>query len=220
MNQKDIKNHLFNILTPYLKEKGYKPYLTGSDPGYALIDNNEVIHFFFNFYKNGSIRASSIQLTIYDVEDIILKIDLPTYGSLDSYRKKEKYHLSTVNHRRITKPTTDPITSQKEVEEYAQSYIRYLENEGKEFIEKYHYLPNILTEMDRLENEGLYWKEILSGGPDYLLRGIIISRLCNDPKIEVKISFVNSLLSDLEEWQPYWKKLIELLPSISPKFKR
>ena len=72
--------------------------------------------------------------------------------------------------------------------------------------------------MDRLEAEGLYWKEILSGGPDYLFRGVIISKLCNDPQYDQKLSFVDSLMQDLDEWQPYWEKLKAVLHTIEPKY--
>ncbi|UII25835.1 hypothetical protein LVD15_21420 [Fulvivirga maritima] len=219
MTLAERKNIFFGVLTPYLEKIGYNSYLTGGDPSYNnKVNEYLVVHFFFNFYTNGGIGSSALFLTNYDVEDHILSTGIPT-NELIQQRKKTKYHLPTVAFRDLPSSLEEKsLESKEELEEYAHSYITYLENEGQAFIEKYSYLPNILKEMDRLEAEGKYWKEILSGGPEYLFRGVIISKLCNDPKFEDKQLFVDSLLGDLDEWQPYWQKLKGILPTIEPKY--
>jgi len=218
LNKTEIKKAFFNVLSPYFENIGFDKYLTSGDPTYVLNKKNLVVSFFFNFYSNNSIGRSPFRLTHYEVENYILNIGIPRFD-IDEYKKKKKYHLSTVNFK------VNPESLKKvslytiiEIEEFAQSFIKFYENEGQAFIDQYSYLPNVLKEMDRLEAENLYWKEILSGGPDYLFRGVIISKLCNDANFNKKILFVNSLLKSSEDWAPYWAKLKEVLPSIQPKY--
>ncbi len=41
--------------------------------------------------------------------------------------------------------------------------------------------------MDQLHAAGKKWFAFLSGGPDYFFRGLIISKLCNDPRYQNKV---------------------------------
>ncbi|UXP32768.1 hypothetical protein N6H18_02175 [Reichenbachiella agarivorans] len=222
MNKTERKSVFFGVLTPYLVGKGYTPFLSGGDPTYVLnTNNNLVVHFFFNFYSSGMIGVAPMFLTHYDIEDYILRIGIPTNDLIQS-KKKEKYHLPTIKFSDLPDSLNERILeTQKEAEDFATSYISYIENEGKAFIERYSFLPNVLAEMDRLESEGEDWNGILSGMGDRLFRGVIISKLCNDPNFQKKMNYCEMKFTTvqlLEEWQPYWSKLKEVLPSIKPKY--
>ena len=74
--------------------------------------------------------------------------------------------------------------------------------------------------MKRLRREGKYWKEILSGGPIHLIKGLIICKLCNDPEYDKEFEWVYKHFSEdrLKDWQPYWEQYQELLDSLEPKY--
>ncbi|MGV4528957.1 hypothetical protein [Ornithobacterium rhinotracheale] len=73
--------------------------------------------------------------------------------------------------------------------------------------------------MDELTAQGKYWHEILSGSADYLFRGLIISKLCNDPNYNEKIKYTDKIFYDKpDEWIPYYEKLKERLKSVEPKY--
>ncbi len=94
-----------------------------------------------------------------------------------------------------------------------------MEMEGLPFIEHYSYLPNVLTEMNRLEKEGKYWHEILGGRLEHVFRGLIISKLCNDYDYERKFKRWEEIIcgnSKYEKWYPYLKKLKEKLATLKP----
>ena len=96
-----------------------------------------------------------------------------------------------------------------------------METDGKAFVERYSYLPNILEEMDILTTNGQYWKDSILGwsGEPYF-RGLIISKLCNDTKYRSKIDLLESIYyppeNKLQDFIPYFKKLRKRLESIEP----
>ena len=111
------------------------------------------------------------------------------------------------------------VETKEELVFFTDWIINYLKNDGEKFIEKFTHLPNVLKEMDNLENEGKYWNEILVGGPEFLFRGLIISKLCNDEKYENKLLYVESLLKSMaDEYLPYFEKLKSRLENLQPKY--
>ena len=76
---------------------------------------------------------------------------------------------------------------------------------GKKFVEACLYLPNIVRKMDELTSKNIYW---MSGGDisemsivgryDCFFRGLIISKLCNDPLFEDKVKFVEADIVETE----------------------
>jgi hypothetical protein len=90
-----------------------------------------------------------------------------------------------------------------------------------EFTEYYSHLPNVLAEMNRLEAEGKYWNGILGGLADYLFRGLIISKLCNDDDFERKVQYCDEKLNSrpsLAIWLPYYEKLKARLQNLQPMY--
>lgn len=231
MNITDKKKLFWSVIDPIILSKGFKAYKTGMDPSYVLYENpNQAISFHFNFKQTGEILGGNIHISHYIVEDYILNIQMPNID-LSAYREKKKYHITTICQK-ITQKLEQYYKSlglsysmqcatqetEEEVIRHAHAFLHYLNHEGAAFIEHYGYLPNILKEMDRLEAEGKKWSEVLSGYGDVYFRGIIISKLCDDPNYEKKLQLVDSFFNEPDDWQPYWEKLKALLPGIEPKY--
>jgi hypothetical protein len=218
------KKTLFNILKPYFIEKGYKYFINiGANIFVKIVDDNYVIHFHFNIFQNGGPYFSRFKISHFEVEDIILEIGMPT-NTMEGYREKKQHFFPTVTdtNTEINFDENNILETEKQAREYAKAVIKYAEVDGKMFVEKYHFLPNVSIEIERLEKEGKYWKEFLSGGPDFLFRGLIISKLCNDINFENKLNRVDNYFSDkqwnLDEWKPYYEKLKLKLKTLSPKY--
>ncbi len=220
------REYVFGRLNELLLPLGYKLFPTGGDPRYVLNQEDRVIHFFFNFLDLGDIAFSKINITIKIVEEIVFEIKKPNqnYDFVD----KKRIFLTTVQDNVTPYPNgfwdsgDYPIKSWEDVEVFTNWVIHYLENEGKAFIEKYSYLPNILAEMDMLENQELTWNNrdfgLLSGSLDATFRGLIISKLCNDTLFNEKIIKTDMKFSqpDYSLWLPYYEKLKERLKTVEP----
>ena len=106
---------------------------------------------------------------------------------------------------------------------YLDWYISYLLGEGLEFLNYYSYLPNVLKKMDELDKTNTYWgKEEVGilpwGAVDFI--GLVISKLCNDPKYEKKLERFNAYYSEdeNEEDLPAFEKLKEILERVEPRY--
>jgi len=110
------------------------------------------------------------------------------------------------------------INSQEDLVFFTEWILNYLKTDGQKFIETYSYLPNILKKMDELVDTGGYWSDLLTGGVPHLFKGLIISKLCNDPNFYNKIIFVDNIFAteDISEYLPYYEKLKERLKSVEP----
>ena len=115
------------------------------------------------------------------------------------------------------------IDSPEAVNAYLDWYIGYLLGEGLEFLNYYSYLPNVLKKMDELDKTNTYWGEgkvgILSWGAAYFI-GLVISKLCNDPKYDEKLERLNAYYSEdkNEEKLPTFEKLKEILERVEPRY--
>ena len=216
---KERKKIVFDILTPYYTPKGFKKYLTGGDPGYVFYKDNYAISFFFNFPQYGNITPGrNLDVTFYEVEDYILKIQFPN-TNLESYQDKKRNHIATI-HSKIKGGHRDVIYTPEQAEQVAYDQIASFETEGKAFLDKYPSIVEVFFEMKRLRREEKYWHEILSGGGEHLFRGLIICKLCNDPEYDKEFEWVSQLINedDMLDWQPYWEQYQELLASLEPKY--
>ena len=116
------------------------------------------------------------------------------------------------------------IDSPEAVNAYLDWYIGYLLGEGQEFLDYYSYLPNVLKKMDELEGKNICWSDkhygILDWGRNADFIGIIISKLCNDPKYEKKLERFNAYYSEdeNEEDLPVFEKLKEILERVEPRY--
>ena len=214
LTKKEKKEYVFKKLDEVLKPQGYKGIKTGGDPCYIINKENYRCKFYLNFSDMGDLYFSKYSMSIRQVESIVEEISSPNDTS---HLDKERYISPTILDTSKNSYLYKIIETQKELEDFTNWVIDYLEKEGKHFIETYSYLPNILKKMDELQAEGKYWSEILSGCEDNLFRGLIISKLCNDKNYNKKIEYVDSIFYESpDDWLPYYEKLKERLKSIEP----
>ena len=214
LTKKEKKEYVFKKLDEVLKPQGYKGIKTGGDPCYIINKENYRCKFYLNFSDMGDLYFSKYSMSIKQVESIVEEISSPNDTS---HLDKERYISPTILDTSKNSYLYKIIQTQKELEDFTNWVIDYLEKEGKHFIETYSYLPNILKKMDELQAEGKYWSEILSGCEDNLFRGLIISKLCNDKNYNKKIEYIDSIFYESpDEWIPYYEKLKERLKSVEP----
>ena len=212
LTKKEKKEYVFKRLDEILKPQGYKGIKTGGDPCYIINKENYRCKFYLNFSDMGDLYFSKYSMSIKQVESIVEEISSPNDTS---HLDKERYISPTILDTSKNSYLYKIIETQKELEDFTNWVIDYLEKEGKHFIETYSYLPNILKKMDELLAEGKYWSEILSGCEDNLFRGLIISKLCNDKNYNKKIEYVDSIFYESpDDWLPYYEKLKEHLKSV------
>ncbi|MDM1412113.1 hypothetical protein HX038_15360 [Myroides odoratimimus] len=191
--------------------------------------------------KQGSIMKALSEQTKISLEelaryDVLSEVPLETVGgfmkadavlikrNVRGFVDYKKYFPTTVIDQSIVVPKPRPfwIETIEDLEYFTNCIVDYLENSGKEFIEKYSYLPNILKRMDELQAEGKYWQDkecgILSGSLDAEYRGLIISKLCNDPKFRDKLELCDEVFRDeiYSNWLPGYEKLKEILQTVEP----
>ena len=214
LTKKEKKEYVFKKLDEVLKPQGYKGIKTGGDPCYIINKENYRCKFYLNFSDMGDLYFSKYSMSIRQVESIVEEISSPNDTS---HLDKERYISPTILDTSKNSYLYKIIQTQKELEDFTNWVIDYLEKEGKHFIETYSYLPNILKKMDELQAEGKYWSEILSGSEDNLFRGLIISKLCNDKNYNKKIEYIDSIFYESpDEWISYYEKLKERLKSVEP----
>jgi hypothetical protein len=214
LTKKEKKEYVFKKLDEILKPQGYKGFKTGGDPCYIINKENYRCKFYLNFSDMGDLYFSKYSMSIKQVESIVEEISSPNDTS---HLDKERYISPTILDTSKNSYLYKIIETQKELEDFTNWVIDYLEKEGKHFIETYSYLPNILKKMDELLAEGKYWSEILSGCEDNLFRGLIISKLCNDKNYNKKIEYIDSIFYESpDDWLPYYEKLKERLKSVEP----
>ena len=214
LTKKEKKEYVFKRLDEILKPQGYKGIKTGGDPCYIINKENYRCKFYLNFSDMGDLYFSKYSMSIKQVESIVEEISSPNDTS---HLDKERYISPTILDTSKNSYLYKIIETQKELEDFTNWVIDYLEKEGNHFIETYSYLPNILKKMDESLAEGKYWSEILSGCEDNLFRGLIISKLCNDKNYNKKIEYVDSIFYESpDDWLPYYEKLKERLKSVEP----
>jgi hypothetical protein len=226
MESINVRKEFFDILKPYFNDRKYKFFNNSGDPRFVKFVNDEyVIHFNFGFSKVHGPGFTRFAISHFDVEDIILEIGIPT-NTMEAVREKIQYFFPTIADRKaIINFNENPrLETKKQVQEYAKAIKQYTETNGKAFLDKYSYLPNLLLLMNELEAEGLNWnnreKGGLYGSLDAYFRGLIISKLCNDPDFESKLSRMDIKFNEplYEEWQPYYEQLKLKLSALSPKY--
>ena len=217
MLKSERKKIVFKEFDLYFNPLGYKGIKTGGDPTYVLKTKNFVVTFFMNFLDVGGIDISGIRMSILEVENHIINLFGKQYICDKYFYDEKRYFLDTISDKkRLDKFSNVELKTEIEVLDFVQWYINYFEKEGKHFIETYSYLPNILKKMDELVDIGGYWSDLLTGGVPHLFKGLIISKLCNDPNFYNKIIFVDNIFAteDISEYLPYYEKLKERLKSV------
>nr|WP_311478634.1 hypothetical protein [uncultured Porphyromonas sp.] len=217
MLKSEKKKYVFEQLDQLLKPQGYRATKTGGAPYYMLDKDNAKYKFYLNFSDMGDLYFSKYYIELKEVTKILKRV-----FDLDNpliYFRQANIH-PTINDKSKNPFIYKIIDNYRELKIFTDWVIDYLENDGKQFIETYSYLPNVLKRMDELVAFGEYWTGILCGGVPHLFEGLIISKLCNDPKMDEKIEYVDKIFStkDISEYLPNYIKLKEQLPSIQPLY--
>ncbi len=173
-----------------------------------------------------------------EIADILWKLESVAPAQIQSWSFKKERYIMTIYDYSISsdcgfygKKSFDmklgnwfDIDSPEALNDYLDWYISYLLGEGQEFLDYYSYLPNILKKMDELDATNTNWWEnkigILAKGPSIYFTGLIISKLCNDPKYEEKLERFNAYYSEdkNEEKLPTFEKLKEILEHVEPRY--
>lgn len=215
---------MLKYLDAYLKPLGFRRNRSG-DIYYYKEGVNTMEILFIIFYNYGGIDCSSTFYCIREVEEIVRLV----FDGTSDYIIQANYGKWNLGITLKDLPLENPkelfaIDTEDQVEAISTWYLDYLQGDRVSFIERYSYLPNVLERMDGLKSQGLEWQDpnqgILYGSIDADFRGLIISKLCNDPNLEAKIEISDRelLIPQYKEWHPYYEKLKQLLPSIEPKY--
>lgn len=217
MLKSEKKKYIFEQLDELLKPQGYHATKTGGAPHYILDEEKNKYEFYLNFSDMGDLYFSKYNIELKEVTKILKKI-FNSGSTLIPF--DQGYIYPTISDKSENPFIYKIIDDHRELMRFTDWVIDYLKNDGKQFIETYSYLPNVLKRMDELVVSGEYWTGILNGGVPHLFEGLIISKLCNDPKMDEKTEYVDKIFStqDIAEYLSYYLKLKEQLPSIQPLY--
>ncbi|MBR6368040.1 MAG: hypothetical protein IKR89_06750 [Bacteroidaceae bacterium] len=133
------------------------------------------------------------------------------------------------DHTDIGKYSEYAVETEDDVNMVVDYFLDYLFGTAKKFVETYLYLPNVVRKIEEFIPEDIDWNynndTELFGRYDGYFRGLIISKLCNDPKFEEKFKYVDTRFTsdrDASFWggnfSSDYEKLKQLLPTIEPKY--
>ena len=231
----EIKKIVFKRLDEALKPLGWKAYKSGYNPAYVLDCKLYKVSFYMGF-SVGKVGFSYISMKINEIELYVSECIgntevIPGNGMIID--DKTIFRKTLAENTFLNKYNDYVIETEDDVNMVVDYFLDYLFGTAKKFVETYLYLPNIVRKMDELTSKNIYW---MSGGDisemsivgryDCFFRGLIISKLCNDPLFEDKVKFVEADIVETErEKTPHWEnyrsdyeKLKQLLPTIEPKY--
>ena len=207
-----------------LKPRGYKARIADGIR-YYLPQDGVTVAWTIVFLNLGWINSRGVMVTHDEVELILQRVEDENYPF--PWQKHRGTILTpTLEHSTfVDEYDTADMDTEEQIEDYCNWYLGYINGEGADFVQHYSYLPNVLKRMDELVEAGLTWqyphKGILSGTLDAEFRGLIISKLCNDPNFFHKLEECDQVFSEerYKRWLPYYEKLkAEVLPTIEPKY--
>ena len=215
----NVKTIFLEKITPFFRGLGYK-YIAGGNFKFVLETERYIVIDSFNYLTNSkTLIGGKLNLSIKEVENIILEIKHPNKDFDGFLAKKNEYSITLGDVDGVFDIDNDfEFLTEEHIEYYVEKIEEYIQTDGQKFIETYSYLPNILKKMDELVDTGGYWSDLLTGGVPHLFKGLIISKLCNDPNFYNKIIFVDNIFAteDISEYLPYYEKLKERLKSVEP----
>jgi|GEM_PF-5568501 len=199
----------------------FKDHTAGRDT-FTLRTEWGVVEISLDYKTSGRHYFSKVYLSHFRVEQNVLEIGLPNHDFSARLRIGDYSLTSVFDSQAVLGYDSEksPVQTLHQVKVFGQSIIDYMEQAGWAFAQQFSHLPNVLTEINRLELEGRLWRDILSGQADYFFRGLIISKLCSDPEFTRKVSYVDTVFFDpqynLEEWLPHYRRLKEKLLTLEP----
>ena len=231
MLKNEMKKIVFKRLDEVLKPLGWKAYKSGYNPAYVLDSGFYKVSFYMGFSDYGYVWFENVEIAINEVELYISECigDSTVYpGGSRLIDNKTEFRKTLNDHTDIGKYSEYAVETEDDVNMVVDYFLDYLFGTAKKFVETYLYLPNIVRKMEELDSVNISWvhyeKGLLFGNFDGYFRGLIISKLCNDPLFQDKVKLVEYRLYEHKEaylhkrFIPYYEKLKQLLPTIEPKY--
>ena len=226
-----MKKIVFNRLDEVLKPLGWKAYKSGYNPAYVL-DTEQYKIIFDMCFEGGKISFFCTEMAIKEIETYISECigDTEQIPGSEIIIDNKTVFRTTVEERSYLAKCHEPvIETEDDVNMAVDYFLDYLFGTAKKFVETYLYLPNIVRKIEEFMSEDIDWNynddTVLSGMYDGYFRGLIISKLCNDPKFEEKFKYVDTRFTsdrDASFWggnfNSDYEKLKQLLPTIEPKY--
>ena len=226
----EIKKIVFKRLDEALKPLGWKAYKSGYNPTYVLDGKFYKVSFYMGF-SVGKVGFSYISMKINDIELYVSECIgntevIPGNGMIID--DKTIFRKTLAENTFLNKYNDYVIETEDDVNMVVDYFLDYLFGTAKKFVETYLYLPNIVRKMEELDKENIFWfkydRGIIWGGVEGFFRGLVISKLCDDPLFEDKVKYIDGILYNPEYqnstklYIPYYEKLKQLLPTIEPKY--
>lgn len=187
---------------------------------FSKIVNNDIIYRGAFAFSNHSTPAFGNWITIVPIEKLIQEIQYPTHD----FSQGEDYQITIKNtysgfSQFINGKFDGTFENRSDYILFAEIVENYIETDGLKFIDRCSFLPNVLAEMNKLDVEKKGWHTLLSGNAEHLFRGLIISKLCNDPKFDEKLNICDSKFSTIPLLiEPYYEKLKARLETLEPLY--
>ena len=232
MLRSEKKKIIFKRLDAKLKPLGWKAYKSGYNPTYVFDSELYKVRFNMGFSDYGYVWFSNIGVTIKEIEPYIsecigdAELIPGDGGSIDD---KIEFRMTIKDHTDIRKYSEYAVETEDDVNMVVDYFLDYLFGTAKKFVETYLYLPNVVRKIEEFIPEDIDWNynndTELFGRYDGYFRGLIISKLCNDPKFEEKFKYVDTRFTsdrDASFWggnfSSDYEKLKQILPTIEPKY--
>ena len=227
----EIKKIVFKRLDAELKPLGWKAYKSGYNPTYVLDCKFYKVSFYMGF-SVGKVGFSYISMKINEIELYVSECIgntevIPGNGMIID--DKTVFRKTLDEKTFLNKYNDYVIETEDDVNMVVDYFLDYLFGTAKKFVETYLYLPNVVRKIEDFIPEKISWNynddTELFGMYDGYFRGLIISKLCNDPKFEEKFKYVDTRFTsdrDASFWggnfSSDYEKLKQLLPTIEPKY--
>ena len=235
MLKAEAKKIVIARLDEVFKPLGYKRKLT--DAIEYLRVTNQHTDAFYTLLTRDAIEGSGYYRGYSEVNEMLFAVQQQISRPLFVFWDEKKKYLMSIHDYSVVDEWGAygeeafsvkyrkwlSIDSPKALNDYLDWYISYLLGEGQEFLDYYSYLPNVLKKMDELDKTNTFWGEdevgILSWGAAYFI-GLVISKLCNDPKYDEKLEQINAYYAEdeNEEKLPAFEKLKEILEHVEPRY--
>ena len=222
---------VFKRLDAELKPLGWKRICdSGHLPVYVFENSLYKVCFRTQFGRE-TVDLLTIELAIKEVESYISECIGETIlipGSEILIDNKTKFRTTVKDRYDLSKCYNYVVETEDDINKVVDYFLDYLFGTAKKFVETYLYLPNIVRKIEEFISEDIDWNynddTVLSGMYDGYFRGLIISKLCNDPKFEEKFKYVDDMFQEYGanfwggNFSSDYEKLKQLLPTIEPKY--
>ncbi len=206
MLKSEKKKIVFKRLDAELKPLGWKSYKSGYNPTYVLDSGFYKVSFYMGFSDYGYVWFENVEIAINEVELYISECigDSTVYpGGSRLIDNKTEFRKTLNDHTDIGKYSEYAVDTEDDVNMVVDYFLDYLLGTAKKFVETYLYLPNVVRKMEELDNANISWvhyeKGLFWGNFDGHFRGLIISKLCNDPLFQDKVKRVEYWLYEHKE---------------------